>query len=482
MGTMMAYSMPHREGELDLLRCMTLSKRGQKYYMDATGGDDGNDGRSPATAWQTIGKVNGASLRPGDRVLFKRGETWTLAAGLAVANGVTYADYGVGALPILDGNDSVDCVTCAGKTNVTLRNLAMIRGFDFGIACGPSGGTPASHIRIYNCVASACGNDNVIFIGGAHHCVVDGLASYDPYQRVAGPLVTCLEVSDGAHDISIRNVEGYGSPGVGISVHCHDGEAMPYNVTVKDSEFYGNAIAGIYASVLQANGLGGAARNILFEDVITRNNTTYGIYVWKDAGAAQYVDGITFRRVKSYANTNEALLMKADNVTLDHCMLVDGRVVSITDSINTKLIHCTIYNAASAIPALRISGARMAGLYGRNNIINCDVTGQAIIDISAGTGVTGLDLDYNLYFRAGGTALNTHWYYLGGVYNFANWQIQIGGDGNSPTPASPAFTNPAGDDFSLQAGSPAIDKGLEIAGVTGGYLGAAPDCGYLEKA
>ncbi|MCK5272452.1 MAG: right-handed parallel beta-helix repeat-containing protein, partial [Sedimentisphaerales bacterium] len=47
------------------------------YYVDATGGNDNNDGRSDATAWRTIGKVNNYTFQTGDDVYLKCGETWT---------------------------------------------------------------------------------------------------------------------------------------------------------------------------------------------------------------------------------------------------------------------------------------------------------------------------------------------------------------------------------------------------------------------
>lgn len=47
------------------------------YYVDASGGSDGNSGRSPSAAWRTIAKVNACtSSAPGDRILLKRGEAW----------------------------------------------------------------------------------------------------------------------------------------------------------------------------------------------------------------------------------------------------------------------------------------------------------------------------------------------------------------------------------------------------------------------
>jgi len=49
------------------------------YYVDASAGNDSNDGRSPARAWRTIAKVNGSTFTAGNQVLFKRGEVWQVA-------------------------------------------------------------------------------------------------------------------------------------------------------------------------------------------------------------------------------------------------------------------------------------------------------------------------------------------------------------------------------------------------------------------
>jgi len=51
------------------------------YYVDATGGLDTNNGTSVSTPWKTITKVNtsmdSATIKAGDFVYFKRGETFT---------------------------------------------------------------------------------------------------------------------------------------------------------------------------------------------------------------------------------------------------------------------------------------------------------------------------------------------------------------------------------------------------------------------
>lgn len=81
------------------------------YYVDSSGGNDGNDGLKPESAWQSLTRVNGAALAPGDEVLFKRGGLWR--GVLAPRSGepgkpVRYAEYGEGPLPILQGSVAAD--------------------------------------------------------------------------------------------------------------------------------------------------------------------------------------------------------------------------------------------------------------------------------------------------------------------------------------------------------------------------------------
>src|SRR5690349_17841176 len=54
------------------------------YYVSPTGNDSA-DGKSPATAWKTIARVNNNDFNAGDRVLFQGGKTFS-AAGSAGAN------------------------------------------------------------------------------------------------------------------------------------------------------------------------------------------------------------------------------------------------------------------------------------------------------------------------------------------------------------------------------------------------------------
>jgi parallel beta-helix repeat protein len=56
--------------------CDRTSDSDCPFHVDATLGDDGNDGLTPETAWQTAARADAEPLAPGDRVAFKRGEVW----------------------------------------------------------------------------------------------------------------------------------------------------------------------------------------------------------------------------------------------------------------------------------------------------------------------------------------------------------------------------------------------------------------------
>ena len=95
------------------------------YYVDATGGSDTNTGLSETRAWRTLAKVSTEFLSetfgPGDSILFKRGETWTLSvtsdqlriegSSGAAGNHIYLGAYGMGADPIIDANgNSFQCI------------------------------------------------------------------------------------------------------------------------------------------------------------------------------------------------------------------------------------------------------------------------------------------------------------------------------------------------------------------------------------
>ncbi|MBN1675323.1 MAG: right-handed parallel beta-helix repeat-containing protein [Kiritimatiellae bacterium] len=95
-----------------LLACSwAVAAQAETYYVDAGEGADSADGRSAQSAWRTVAKVNATPLSSGDTVLFRRGRVWreglVIRASGAPGAPVTYAAYGDGAPPELNGADPV---------------------------------------------------------------------------------------------------------------------------------------------------------------------------------------------------------------------------------------------------------------------------------------------------------------------------------------------------------------------------------------
>jgi parallel beta-helix repeat protein len=72
------------------------------YYVSSSAGDDDNDGLTDSTPFETIAKVNSLDLEPGDRVLFKCGDTWH-------AEQLVIGDSGVAGNPIIFGSYPGGC-------------------------------------------------------------------------------------------------------------------------------------------------------------------------------------------------------------------------------------------------------------------------------------------------------------------------------------------------------------------------------------
>ncbi len=68
-----------------------LDIKGTTYYV-STSGDDNNDGLTPEKAWRTLDRVSKAWLKPGDGVLFKRGDLFR--GSVNTQPEVTYGAYG----------------------------------------------------------------------------------------------------------------------------------------------------------------------------------------------------------------------------------------------------------------------------------------------------------------------------------------------------------------------------------------------------
>lgn len=92
------------------------------YYVSSSLGDDANDGLSQATPLASVSKVNSLTLAPGDRVLFRCGDTWR-------ADPLTLTRSGSSTSPIAFGSYPSGCTD-----KPTLSGAQPVSGWAFHAA------------------------------------------------------------------------------------------------------------------------------------------------------------------------------------------------------------------------------------------------------------------------------------------------------------------------------------------------------------
>ena len=130
------------------------------YHADSRSGDDTRDGRTAATAWRTLDRVNAASFKPGDRVLFRAGSTWSGQLRI-VAQGeprrpIIFRSFGQGSRPRID-------TAGAFEDAVLIRNAQHVEVRDFELT---NHGESNQTRRGVNLVADNCGTLTNILVSG----------------------------------------------------------------------------------------------------------------------------------------------------------------------------------------------------------------------------------------------------------------------------------------------------------------------------
>ena len=84
---------------------------GQTTYYVSNSGNDSTEGTNANNPWQTLNKVNQTSFKPGDKILFNRGDSWegTINVKSSGSNGnpITYGAYGTGEKPKIYGSSQI---------------------------------------------------------------------------------------------------------------------------------------------------------------------------------------------------------------------------------------------------------------------------------------------------------------------------------------------------------------------------------------
>jgi len=151
-----------------------------------------------------------------------------------------------------------------------------------------------------------------------------------------------------------------------------------------------------------------------------------------------------------------------------------GFKLSISSVGETYIFHNTIKSAGAGTGPVYPTGP-WSNKHFRNNILVGN--GQPAVGDDAGESQTGNDFNGDLLQALNYGSLVV---WKGVAYaTIGAWRTATGFEVAGKS-GDPLFTNAAAGDYSLRAGSPAIDAAIRLPGVNDAFSGAAPDIGAWE--
>jgi hypothetical protein len=316
------------------------------FYVSSSTGNDANAGTSPGAAWQTLTKVNGASLSPGTSVLFKRGDTWRdgsnagtgrlkVKSGTA-GNPIVYDAYGTGPNPTILG--SVAASTTGDWINISGNIWKSNRTFSL-IGANPNG-------QSYDNA-----NDAGSVTWGTYPNRSFGVMTQLPGQSDASltaPGQWLFNTTDlKVHIYSVGN-PATAMPGLEIGVNASMIEMVGFNfVTVQNFTLYNGAGHGINYGL--CNGL------------VIRDN----IVGWIGGGN---LGGLGTR----YGNGTQAATSTTNTLVERNYVFecYDGGITQETPSggcANLIYRNNVVYNCVASAMEIQCSGGAMANIFVYNN-------------------------------------------------------------------------------------------------------------------
>lgn len=408
------------------------------YYLDATNGNDGNDGLSELAAWQTIARVNSSTFQPGDYILFRRGEAWreqlvVPSSGLS-GNPITFGAYGNGDKPVMDGDDTRDfCIYAENKSYITIENLNFIDAAYAGIY-----NIKGDSWTVKDCTFSGHAVDGILLRGhNTEDEPISGCAIYDNTLTLDSSLIDAGIKVRGALGAVIRNnIISILSSGAAIGTSA--GGADGAGATSSSTEIYENDVTAMDGG------------GILVQ--YTNNAHVYRNYVHDGKGF-----GIAINRYSDNALVEYNIV---HSLTHASGYLMNNGIDINVGCDNGEAYNNTVYSVGGFCLTIESNVDPCDGWVIKNNILDSSQNEQNEFGNNASiyiqSGVTTYAFDSNLYNidqaikRGGGVTID----------NITTWndKAEVGTD----YLADPLFTEPGSGSFTLQSGSPAINAGTNL--------------------
>ena len=445
------------------------------YYVDATGGNDNNDGQSDATAWRTISKVNNYTFQTGDDVYFKCGGTWEYGTsqwpsglslnidwdGTAENQVIIGAYYGDGVIgvsgnrPVIDGNhvapgplpcEGDGCYTGLVRTSeqiyIDIENISIKNSEGYGLKFEQSNDCNAYNVKTDNTYRSGIHFNNCNTNGGSS--IVDGCEVVE-YARVwpeycsqQTPRCTWPAgiVGSSTKNMIIRkNIvhEGHGE-GIYLGNLWNDNGS---NALIEDNIVYDCRSVSIYT------------HNI--GDIVIRRNLVYGTGNPTYCNRFVY-DGVYFAGPGIYVCDEDwPAGYHMDNIEIyDNLVAFTNAGLHIGNSRNS-FSNSVVYNNVFVDnhTSIGITGYLASNSFIKNNIFWC-ISDDCTI-YTGRDSVSGIEFSNNLWssMPPDGIQGPNDIYSLPQLTKTSGWRSLTAGSLN-------------GSDFTLQPNSPAIDAGTNL--------------------
>ncbi|OLC12933.1 MAG: hypothetical protein AUH29_14800, partial [Candidatus Rokubacteria bacterium 13_1_40CM_69_27] len=437
-------------------------------YVDATGGNDANDGLSVTSAWRTLAQAN-ASVQPGDTVYLKgtfSSQSIQPAVSGTAAKPIRFTSSS-GQTAVIDVGDSNGTTVWLPGAYVIVDGLTITNGTYFSVYL--DGGN-------HNVIRNSTLNATAIYVTGSDN-LIERNTMTDFGSEVANTGDSLVLVNGASRNRILYNtVRNAGHALIGIG---HQGAAAAADNVVAHNVL-SNPWANVLAllgqtrrTVVEYNQLSDGASNgvnypraginlaspgnvIRYNTML--NNAGPGIMVYSQnvGGLLQEAIGNQVYHNVLYGNGQEGLLIQEEDGLAVQNNLIANNIFFRNGGFpfggNVYTIRIDQYNNPTAWPVGSLNGnviennivLRQPGSAGEGSVIRVRNTSQ------------GGNLDYTLgAFQAT---------YAGARNNLEQ---------------DPLFVSESGDNFHLQAGSPAIDAGVVVA-VDRLSIGVAPDIGAYE--
>jgi hypothetical protein len=387
------------------------------FYV-SNGGSDSADGRSPETAWATVGKVNSYSFSAGDSVLFEEGDVWKGAqlkiawSGTSTKPAIVGAYYVEGgqakvgfrsSRPAIDGNhkipsDRYGALVLVSGDRVRVQDLAIVNSEGRGITFDRAESGEAVNLSLSDTFDSA-----IKFLnspkGLVANCYVTEAARV--YRETGGAWAAAI-AAVGSNGMTLRGNKVFHVYGEGINVNHGSADA-----TIEQNFVFGARAVGIYADA-------SPRPTIRYNIVVGTADSSY----WRSGGAVgggivlnnenyHYKSGFSgstqTKNAKIYdnlvANTGEGIGIwgqhsgsSFDNTLIYNNTLVDNTVqfdvIKDVPMPGSQFINNILLSLSSGTSDVKVVGAK--GLTAKSNYFSQGDPGGAFSD--PGNQYQGLEL------------------------------------------------------------------------------------------